>query len=433
MTPFVIGIVGLAVMTLLLFLGTPIGIAMGVVGAAGFACIAGFDGMLGQLRTVPFTTFADYNFSVIPLFILMGLFCFAAGLSKNLFATVYAWFGHLKGGLAMATIGACAGFSAICGSSMATAVAMGTSALPEMKRYKYSDALATGAVAAGGTMGVLIPPSVAFVIYGIVTQQSIGKLFMAGIIPGALQAVFYMLTIYILCMINPDLGPAGARTTFREKVSSIRDSWVVVALFVLIMGGLYFGIFSATEAAGFGAFGAFFFGLVRRRLGWKGIKDSLLETAETTGMIILILLGAMIFNYFLAITRLPAELAAIIGSLTLNRYIVIVIILVLYLILGCLMDPNAMILITVPIFFPVIVSLGFHPIWFGVIVVRMCEIGMITPPVGLNVFIIKTVAKDVPIATIFRGIVPFLVADIVHVALLVAVPLFSLLLPGFMS
>jgi C4-dicarboxylate transporter, DctM subunit len=433
MTPFVVGIIGLVVMTLLLFLGTPIGLAMGVVGAAGFAYIAGFNAMLGQLRTIPFSTFADYNFSVIPLFILMGLLCFNAGLSKNLFSTVYAWLGNLRGGLAMATIGACAGFSAICGSSMATAVAMGTSALPEMKRYKYSDALATGAVAAGGTMGILIPPSVAFVIYGIITQQSIGKLFLAGIIPGALQAIFYLITIYILCTISPDMGPAGAKTNFKEKLSSIKDSWVVAALFILIMGGLYLGIFSATEAAGFGAFGAFFFGMVRRRLGWKGFTDSLLETAETTGMVILILLGAMIFNYFLAITRLPAELATIISGLTVNRYLVIVIILVLYLVLGCLMDPNAMVLITVPIFFPVIVSLGFHPIWFGVIVVRMCEIGMITPPVGLNVYIIKTVAKDVPMATIFRGIVPFLIADLAHIILLTAVPFISLLLPSLMN
>jgi tripartite ATP-independent transporter DctM subunit len=341
--------------------------------------------------------------------------------------------GQLRGGLAMATVGACAGFAAISGSSLATAATMGTVALPEMKRYKYDSRLATGAVAAGGTIGILIPPSVILILYGIITEQSIGKLFLAGFIPGVLEAVFYMVTIYILCKINPFMGPPGPRTSFLSKITSLKNTWIVLALFVLVIGGIYLGVFSPTEAAGVGAFGAFIFGLARRRLGWQALKSSLADTGRTTAMIFVIILGAMILGYFLAVSRIPFELADIVGTLAVNRYVILVLILIVYLLLGCVMDSMAIMLLITPIFFPLAISLGFNPIWFGILITRMTEIGLITPPVGLNVYIIRGVAKDVPMQTIFRGIVPFLIADICHVALLIALPQLSLFLPGFMK
>jgi tripartite ATP-independent transporter DctM subunit len=405
---------------------------MALVGFAGFAVIAGFDDSLGVLGTVPYGTFASYNMSIIPLFILMGAFCYYSGLSKDLYDTVHAWLGHFRGGLSMATVGACASFAAVSGSSLATAATMGTVALPEMKRYKYDDRLATGAVAAGGTIGILIPPSVVLILYAVITEQSIGELFLAGIIPGVLEAVFYLVTIYILCKVNPAMGPPGPGTTFKQKIVSLRGTWVVLVLFVLIMGGLYMGWFSPIEAAGIGAFGAFIFALFRRKLPWQSFKESLFDTGKTTAMIFIILLGAMIFGYFLAVSRLPNELAATISALPVNRYVVLAIILVFYLFLGAVMDSLAMMLLTVPIFFPLVLALGFNPIWFGILIVRVCEIGLITPPVGLNVYIIRGVAKDVPMQTIFRGIAPFLVADVFHVALLVALPQLSLFLPSLM-
>jgi len=431
-TPLTVGLIGIGILFILLFSRMPIGFVMALVGFVGFAYLTGFEPALGLLRTVPYRTFADYGMSVIPLFILMGEFCFFAGLSKDLYDTVHNWLGHLRGGLSMATVGACAGFAAVSGSSLATAATMGKVALPEMKRYKYDDRLATGSIAAGGTIGILIPPSVVLIIYGVITEQSIGKLFAAGFIPGILEAVFYMFTIYIICRRNPLMGPPGPSTSLRQKIVSLKNTWVVLLLFVLVIGGLYFGVFSPTEAAGVGAFGAFAFGLARRRLGWQAIKSSLIEAGKTTAMIFIILTGAMILGYFLAVSRLPFELASFIGGLVINRYLILGFILVIYILLGCVMDSLAMILLTVPIFFPLITQLGFNPIWFGILIVRVCEIGLITPPVGLNVYIIKGVAEDVPMHTIFKGIIPFLIADICHVALLVAVPQISLLLPSLM-
>ncbi len=433
MTPLTVGIIGVCVLLVLLFSRMPIGFVMGLVGFIGFAYLTSFGGGLGVLRTVVYSTFADYNLSVIPLFILMGSFCFFAGLSKDLYDTVHSWLGQLRGGLAMATVGACAGFAAISGSSLATAATMGTVALPEMKRYKYDDRLATGAVAAGGTIGILIPPSVILILYGIITEQSIGKLFLAGFIPGILEAFFYMVTIYILCKSNPLMGPPGPKTSFTGKITSLKNTWIVLALFVLVIGGIYLGVFSPTEAAGVGAFGAFIFGLARRRLGWQAFKNSLADTGKTTAMIFVIILGAMILGYFLAVSRIPFVLADSVAALEVNRYVILVLILLVYLFLGCVMDSMAIMLLVTPIFFPLAMSLGFNPIWFGILITRVTEIGLITPPVGLNVYIIRGVAKDVPMQTIFRGIVPFLIADICEVALLIALPQLSLFLPGFMK
>lgn len=433
MTPVEIGFIGIAVLLIFLFLGMPIGFVMALLGFLGFAYLSSWEGALGMLRTVPYSSVADYGLSVVPLFVLMGAFCYYAGLSKDLYDTAHAWLGQLPGGLSMTTVGACAGFAAISGSSIATAVTMGTVALPEMRRYNYDPALATGSIAAGGTIGILIPPSMALVVYGIITEQSIGRLFLAGFIPGILEAVFYIITIYIVCKIHPHWGPSAPKTSLWQKITSLKNTWIVLALFLLVIGGIYFGVFSPTEAGGVGAFGAFIFALARRRLTWRQFVDSLVDTAKMTAMIFTILVGAMFLSYFLAVTRLPNEMAGMIIALEMNRYFILAVILFLYIILGCFLDPMAMIMITLPIFLPLIISMDFSPIWFGILVVRVSEIGMITPPVGLNVYVIKGVAKDIPMQTIFKGIIPFLIADIFHVALLVAVPSLSLFLPGLMK
>ncbi len=433
MSPLVIGVIGFIVLIVLLLFRMPVAVAMGVIGVVGMACIVSWDAGLNLLKTVPYGVAANYGYSVIPLFILMGTFCFYAGVSHDLYYATHKWLGQLPGGLAMATVGACAGFAAVSGSSLATAATMGTVALPEMRKYGYDSALATGCVAAGGTIGILIPPSVVLVVYGILTEQSIGKLFMGGFIPGVLEAVFYIATIYILCKRNPLLGPSGVRTSFKEKATALKGVWVVVVLFVVVIGGIYLGIFSPTEAAGVGACGALVLALCQRRLSWQGFSSSLLETGKTTAMVLTVLIGAMLFNRFLAVTRLPFELASIAAGLVLNRYIILGVVLAAYVALGCLMIPMAMIILTIPIVFPLIVALGFDPIWFGIITVRIFEIAQITPPVGMNVFVIKGVAKDVSMGTIYRGILPFFLADICHLALLIVFPQIVLFLPGFMK
>ena len=333
----------------------------------------------------------------------------------------------------MATVGACASFAAVSGSSVATTATMGMVALPEMKRYKYDPGLAAGSIAAGGSIGILIPPSIILVLYGVLTEQSIGKLFAAGFIPGILEALFYMVTIYILCTRNPHLGPKGAKANFRERMVSIKATWGVVALFLLVIGGIYLGVFTPTEAAGVGAFGAFLFALGRKRLNWQTFTASLKETSTTTAMVFLILIGATLLGYFLAVTRLPFELSSWVSGLEVNRYIILGMIILLYLFLGAIMSSLAMIVLTVPIIFPVIESLGFDPIWFGIIIVRVVEMGQITPPVGINVYVLKGVAKDLPLEVIFKGVFPFIIADICHVALLIAVPQIATFLPSLMD
>ena len=433
MTPEITGLLGIIILLILIFLRVPVGFAMSFVGFAGFTYLVGFDAALGLLRNVPYTTVASYSLSVVPLFILMGAFTFHAGLSQDLYATAQKWLGHLPGGLSMATVAGCAGFAAISGSSMATAITMGNVALPEMKRYNYDPALATGSIAAGGTIGILIPPSVTLVVYGIITETSIGKLFLAGLIPGFLEAAFYIVTIYLVCTLKPNWGPRAPKVGLVEKLISLKNTWAILLLFLLVIGGIYLGIFSPTEAGGVGAFGAFVFALARRKLTWEKFKQSIIQTAGMTAMIFTILIGAYLLTYFMAVSRLPIELSETIGSLQLNNYLLLVCMLFLYVILGCFLDVMAMIMLTIPIFFPLIESMGFSPIWFGILVVRIVEMGLITPPIGMNVYIIKSVAKDVPMETIFKGIVPFLISDILHVALLVAFPAITLFLPNLMK
>ncbi len=432
MSPSLIGFVGLMILMVLLICRMQIGVCMGLVGFCGFAFIIGFEPALSLLKTIPYETFKQQSLSVIPLFILMGSFCFSAGITEDLYRAVHTWMGHLRGGLAMATVVACACFAAISGSSLATVATLGRVAMPEMKRYKYSPSLSSGAIAAGGSIGILIPPSVILIIYGIITEQSIGKLFLAGFIPGILEAVFYMATIWFLTKRNPELGPRAPRTTGREKLVALGSTWEVIVLFLVVIGGIYLGWFTPTEAAGIGAFGAFFFTIVRRKLTWASFKGSLVSTSLTTGMLFSIILGALILGYFLTISRLPYELAATVSTLPVNRYVILVLILFTTLALGCVMDSMAIILLTIPVFYPLILQLGFDPIWFGILVVRVTEMGLITPPVGLNVYIIKGMT-NIPMKTVFKGVYPFLLADLLEIILLISVPQLTLFLPSLMD
>ena len=406
-----IGYVGIALLFVLLFSGMSIGLVMILVGFLGMAYLVNMNSGLSFLGTVPYVTIANYSFAVLPLFILMGELAFASGLSDELYFMVNRWIGHLPGGLAMATVGGCALFGAVCGSSTATAATMATVALPEMRRYNYKPALATGALASAGTLGILIPPSNGFIIYALTTNLSIGKLFISGIVPGIILAILFMLTIYIWVKCDKELAPSAPSSTWKDRFLSLRGSWGVMVLFGVVMGGLYLGVFSPTEAAGIGAFGAFAFGLLRRRLTFRRFVESLLATMKITGMIFLIVIGTMIFGYFLALTNVPAKVSMFVGSLEVSRIYILLGILVLYTILGCLMDIVAMVLLTMPFIFPIITTLRYDPIWFGVVMVVMMEMGLITPPVGLNVYVISGMARDIPMYTIFKGIAAFLVGD----------------------
>ena len=422
-------IAGLGALLVFLFSGMLIGTVLGVLGCLGMAILFGYSAGLGLFRTVPISTTASYSLCVIPFFILMGEICFHAGLSEKLYRTAYRWVGQFRGGLSMATVLACGAFSAVSGSSLATAATMGTVSLPEMKRYNYADTLATGSIAAGGTIGILIPPSVILIIYGILVEVSIAELFFAGIIPGLISLFYYVVAIFVWTRINPDIGPPGPRSTFGEKVRSLKDTWEVLCLFLLIMGGIYGGLFTPTEAGAIGASGALLFGLIRQRVSKKNLFESLLATGRTTSMVFLVVIGTAIYGYFLTSTQLPMELANTVVGLKLPPFFIIMIIIMICFALGCVMGTLPLVFITVPIFAPVVETLGYDLIWFGVIVVVVSEIGLITPPVGMNVFIMSGVAKDVPLGTIFRGIFPFLIADFARLLTLILFPSLTLFLP----
>ena len=416
----------------IMFVGVPIAFAMGIVGFFGMVGMIGWDPSLAMVASVTMETGLDYGLSVVPLFILMGNFVTHAGLSDELYAASNAWLGHRRGGLAMATALACGGFSAVCGSSLATAATMTKVAMPSMRKYGYADSLATGVIAAGGTLGILIPPSVILVLYGIMTQQDIGKLFAAGIIPGIIGIFGYMATVWVVTAINPELGPEAERVPMRQRFHLLKGIWGIVVLFIIVIGGIYLGIFTPTEAAGIGASGAFVFALGRRRLSWVTLYRVLVESAQTTAMIFFILIGAIMFSNFVNIAGLPDDLANFVETLGWSSLAVLFAILGIYLILGAVLESLSMILLTIPIFYPIVEGLGFDLIWFGVIVVVVTEISLITPPIGLNVFVIRSVLPEVPTGTIFKGIIPFLIADIIRLALLVFVPALVLLLPSYM-
>lgn len=432
MSSEVIGIIGIVIMFGLLALRQYIGMAMALVGFLGLCKMTGYDAGVSILGMVPLTEGSSYTLSVIPLFVLMGQFAFVSGISSDIYKTVYAWMGHLRGGLAMATVLACAGFAAVCGSSLATGATMGMVAIPEMNKYRYDPRLSTGCVAAGGTLGILIPPSIGFVLYGILTEESIGKLFMAGFIPGFLLAMLFIGAVYFQCRMNPQMGPPGEKTTWTVKIKSLGGTWGMLLLFMIVMGGIYFGIFTPTEAAGVGAFGAFLFALFRGKLNRQFFLNCLIDTGKTTAMIFLIIIGANIFSTFLGLARLPMSLADFVAGLALPKTLILVCIILIYILMGCVMDCYAIMILTVPIIFPVIEALQFDPIWFGVLMVIVLEVGLITPPVGLNVFVLKTAAPDVPLTTIFKGIFPFLLAAILCIVILIVFPELALIIPSMM-
>ncbi|MFL4979520.1 MAG: TRAP transporter large permease [Xanthobacteraceae bacterium] len=432
MSSDVVAILGFVVLFVLMLLRVPVGMAMGLVGVSGFAYLVGGGPALKNVGHTTMRTVTDYNFAVIPLFLLMGSFASTSGMSRELFRGANAFLGHLRGGLGIATIAACGGFAAICGSSVATAATFSTVAYPEMRRHGYPDSFATGVIAAGGTLGIMIPPSTVLAVYGLITEQDIGKLFIAGIVPGLLAVSMYILTINIIGWTRAGFLPTGERATWKERVAALRDIWAVLLLFVFIIGGLYGGVFTATEAAGMGAGGAFVIGLLRRRLSVDGILRSLLETTRTTAAIFTILIGALLFGYFLTVTQVPQKATEFLVGLGLGRYGVLAIIMLMYLVLGCLMDALAMIILTVPIIFPVIKELGFDSIWFGVIIVMTVELGLIHPPVGMNIFVIKSVIEDMKISTIFYGVLPFIVTDLIRLVILIAFPILATWLPSKM-
>ena len=411
----------------------PIGFSFAIVGFLGFIAIRNLNQALSLLGMIPYSWCSSYMLVVIPLFVLMGQFAFHSGISGDLYTAAYKWIGKQPGGLALATQLACTGFAACSGSSLASAATMAVVSLPEMKKYNYSPRLATACVAAGGTLGILIPPSIIFIIYGLITETSIGKLFIAGILPGLMLSMLFLVLIYVMCRQNPKLGPRGPHFPWKERFSSLWGVWGMLALFFLVIGGIYFGIFTPTEAGATGAFGAFLITIIKRKLSWKVLVITLRGTVQTTAMIFMIIIGAQIFNTFLALSGVPAMIADWLANLSMPRYAVLSAILFIYLPLGMVMDALPMILLTLPTLFPVVVDLGFDPILFGVLVVLMCELANISPPMGMNLYIVKGVAKEVPIEQIILGIIPFAIMLIAFIVVLIAFPQICLFLPGLMS
>ncbi|MBW1736831.1 MAG: TRAP transporter large permease subunit [Deltaproteobacteria bacterium] len=427
--PNTVALMAMGALLLMLAFRMYIAFAMMLVGFVGMSVISGVNAGYHLVGTVPYEMTAEYHLCVIPFFVLMGHLCAVAGISRDIYSTAYKWLGHLRGGLSMGTVGGCAGFAAVSGDSMGTAAVMGTVALPEMKHYKYDDSLATGCVAAGGTLGILIPPSMGFIVYAIITETSISKLFMAGIFPGLLLALLFMFVIYIQTRLKPDMAPAAPRTGWAEKLVSLKDTWAMILIFLLVIGGIYRGVFTPTEAGAIGASGALIIGIMNRQLTRKKLLKALVDTGRTVSMLFLLLIGAHILGYFLAGSEAPHHVAEFISGLPFPRYFLLTIILFIYLLLGCVMNILPAVIVTLPIFYPAVLALGFDPIWFGVILVIVMEMGLITPPVGMNVFVIKGVAKDVDIGTIYRGVLPFLLAMIVCIILLTFFPSIVLYLP----
>ena len=424
-----VAVIGFVVLFALMLLRVPVGMAMGLVGVSGFAYIQGGLPALKLVGQTSMRTVADYSFGVIPMFLLMGAIVSTSGMSRELFRAANSVVGHLKGGLGIATIAACAGFAAISGSSVATAATFSTVAYPEMRSHRYPPSFSTGVIAAGGTLGAMFPPSTVLAVYGLITQQDIGKLFIAGILPGLLAVSMYVATISTIALLWPGYLPAGQPSSWRERIAALREVWAPLVLFLFVIGGLYGGVFTPTEAGGMGAGGAFVLSLWRRRLTREQLLQSLLQATRTAAAIFTVLIGALLFGYFLAVTQTPQKVTMLLTGLGLGRYGVLALIMVMYLVLGCLMDALAMIILTVPIIFPVIAALGFDPIWFGVIIVMTVELGLIHPPVGMNVFVIKTVVPEVSFLTIFSGVLPFIVTDMLRLVILIAFPAIATFLP----
>ncbi len=432
MSPLVIGLIGVIALLVCLFFGMNIAFSMTLVGFVGYALCVNTKAALGLFTSTPFTTVANFGLSVIPMFVLMGQFAFYSGLSQDLYAFCHKWLGRVPGGLASATIAACAGFAAICGSSTATTATMGVVCLPEMRKYKYKDELACGSIAAGGTLGILIPPSTGFILYGVTASQSIGKMFAAGILPGILLAVVYIVTIMIEVKMNPSLAPKGEKVPFIEKIKAIKGIIGIVIIFVIVLGGIFGGVFTANEGAAVGAFAAFIFMIIRRKASWENIKKSLADTLKTSCMIFLIMIGAYVFGYFLTVSRMPMELANTVAEMNVPPLLIVLLILAIYAVLGCFVDSLPLIVLLTPIFLPIISNLGYDPIWFGVLMVMIMQLGLITPPVGMCVYVMGGIAKDVSLGRIFKGVAPFVVALLITCIIVAVVKPLALWLPSLM-
>jgi tripartite ATP-independent transporter DctM subunit len=423
-------------MVLIFFSRMPVAYVMTMIGFLGFSLMISFKGGLNLLSRNIYEVFSSYGLTTIPLFILMGQLAFNSGISARLYDTAFKFLGSTRGGLAMATVTACTAFGAVCGSSPATAATMATVGLPEMKRYKYADELATGCVASGGGLGMIMPPSVVLIVYGILTEESIGKLFVAGIVPAILVTILFIVSIYIRCRLAPEQGPPGESFTWKEKIRSLNGLVDTLIVFALVMGGLFFGFFTPTEAAAVGAFGVFAVSVVRRQLSWQGLVKSLYETLRTSCMVMLLIAGAVVFGKFLAVTRIPFNVADWIGGFDLPPFLIMSMIILVYFLGGCFMDALAFVMLTIPIFFPIVTDLGYDPIWFGIIIVMVTEMGVITPPVGINVYVVYGVAESViggvPLESIFKGIIPFLLAVIAGLIIMIMFPQIILILPNLM-
>ncbi len=431
--PVTVGILGTALVFVLLFLGMPIAFALMLTGFLGIAYLANLQAALPVVASTMWEVASFYPYTVIPLFIVMGGFAGSSGMTRELYETFDKWMRRLPGGLAIATIGACGGFAAVSGSSVATAATMGTVALPEMRRFRYSPTLATGAVAAGGTLGFLIPPSIGFVIYGMLTEQSIGKLLVAGMLPGILLTAAYIAIVVVWVRLRPEAAPASPEpVSWAEKLRALRGVWEPLFLFLLVMGGIYLGFFTPTEAGAVGATLLFLVALLKGRLTWPALMGALIESVRISVMVLVLVAGANVFSYFLALSTVPMRVASWAAGLSVSPYLVLTVIILIYLFLGCLLDAISMMVLTMPVIYPVIMALHFHPIWFGVIAVLMMEAGLITPPMGLNIFTVAGVAPEVPVETIFRGVAPFLLAIFFVVLMITLVPDLALWLPRMM-
>lgn len=436
MNPTLIGIIGIIIMLALFMTRMPVAYVMALVGFAGFGFLTSFKGGLNLLSRSIYDSFSSYGLTTIPLFILMGQIAFNCGISKKLYDTAYRFLGHIQGGLAMATVSACTAFGAVCGSSPATAATMATVGLPEMKRYDYANELSSGSVASGGGLGMIMPPSVVLIVYGVLTEQSIGKLFVSGILPAILMTLLFIISIYIWCALAPGQGPRGEAFHLTEKIKSLTGMIDTLVVFFMVMGGLFFGLFTPTEAAAVGVFGVIAVSLARRQLTWKTFTKSLNETLRTSCMVMFLIAGAAIFGKFLAVTRIPFNIASWIGGFDLPPFMIMAMIVFVFFVGGCVMDALALIMLTIPIFYPVVVSLGYDPIWFGIIIVLITQMGVITPPVGINVYVVYGVSQaandDIALESIFKGIIPFLFAIIVGIIIMIIFPQIILLLPNLM-
>ena len=437
MSPTAIGIIGILIMIIIFLSRMPVAYVMAMVGYLGFTVMVSGKGGLALLSRNIYDVFSSYGLTTIPLFVLMGQFAFNSGINRRLYDTGYKFLGSTRGGLAMATVSACTAFGAVCGSSPATAATMATVGLPEMKRYNYADELATGAVASGGGLGMIMPPSIVLIVYGVLTEQSIGALFVAGVFPSILVTILFIISIYIRCTLAPEQGPPGEPFTLKEKIASLLGLGETLAVFIIVMGGLFVGLFTPTEAAAIGSMGVLVVSLIRRQLTWRGFVNSLYETLSTACMVMMLIAGAVIFGKFLAVTRIPFELASYVGGFDLPRSVVMGMVIFIYFLGGCFMDALAFVTLTVPVFYPLVVtSLGYDPIWFGIIIVMVTEMGVITPPVGINVYVVFGVARriigEVPLESIFKGIFPFLIAVVAGIIILMIFPHIILFLPRLM-